>query len=287
MTQLHMSRVAESRISLRDFLMQDCGISRKMLTQLKYDGAITVNGEPRTVRHDLEHGDRVDIYFPMEHRSEQMVPSERPLTILYEDAYLLAVEKPAGIASIPSRLHPHDTLANAVLGYYNQIGLASAIHIVNRLDRDTSGVVLFAKYAYVHHRFSEAQKAGQLTRTYKALVKGEVRPQTIEAPIGRAEGSIMERTVREDGQHAVTHIVSSEQRGEYSLLTLRLETGRTHQIRVHLRHIGYPLVGDTMYDGPSGMGRHALHSADASFEHPMTGQWMTVTSDVPDDFTIH
>lgn len=286
MTRLHMSRVVESRISLRDFLMQECGISRKMLTQLKHEGSIIVNGEPRTVRHDLECGDQVDVLFPPEHPSEQMVPSERPLTILYEDAYVLAVEKPAGIASIPSRLHPRDTLANAVLGYYAQIGLASAIHIVNRLDRDTSGVVLFAKYAYVHHRFSEAQKAGRLMRTYKALVKGEVRPQTIDAPIGRAEGSIMERTVRGDGQHAITHIVSSERRGEYSLLTLRLETGRTHQIRVHLRHLGYPLVGDTMYDGPSGMERHALHSADASFHHPMTGQWMTVTSDVPDDFTI-
>ncbi len=279
-----LHRVAETNVPLRDFLMTDCGISRKMLTQVKHGGLILVNGEPRTVRYDVLPGDAVTVHFPIERPAAAMVRSSRPLNVLYEDDYLLAVDKPPGIATIPSRLHPTDTLANAVLGYYERIGLSSAIHVINRLDRDTSGVVLFAKYAYVHHRFSELQKSGGLTRTYVALVEGVVEPQTIDAPIGRAEHSIMERIVTEDGQHAVTHVRQTVSYGDVSALTIQLETGRTHQIRVHLRHLGHPLIGDTMYGGDTRLPRHALHSLDATFRHPLTGERLTVTAPIPDDF---
>ncbi|MDA5560200.1 RluA family pseudouridine synthase [Exiguobacterium sp. MMG028] len=277
-------RVVEKAIPLRDFLMQDLGISRKMLTLVKHEGQIEVNGIHRTVRHVLEPGDEVVVRFPPESPSTDMVISDRPIHILYEDETVLAVDKPAGIATIPSRLHPTDTLANAVLGYYRQIGLTSAIHVINRLDRDTSGVVLFAKYGFIHHRFSELQKANALTRSYVALVEGEVSIQTIDAPIGRAENSIMERIVTEDGQRAVTHILDCRQFGGDSLLTIRLETGRTHQIRVHLRHIGHPLIGDSMYGGAARMSRHALHSASAHFIHPMTGEEVMIEAPIPEDF---
>lgn len=284
MAGLVLRRVAETSIPLRDFLMSECGISRKMLTQLKHEGEILVNGEPETVRFELCEQDEVVIHFPKEEPSEMMVRSNRSLDILYEDEYLLAVNKPAGIATIPSRLHPRDTLANAVLGYYDQIGLESAIHVINRLDRDTSGVVLFAKYAYVHHRFSVLQKTGGLSRTYLALVEGEVGAQTIDAPIGRAEHSIMERIVTENGQRAVTHISESIRHGNYSELVIRLETGRTHQIRVHMRHIGHPLLGDTMYGGPSVLPRHALHSLSATFIHPLRLEELTIQAPLPEDF---
>ncbi|QUP86230.1 RluA family pseudouridine synthase [Exiguobacterium sp. PFWT01] len=277
-------RVVEKAIPLRDFLMQDMGISRKMLTLVKHEGDIEVNGMHRTVRHELEQGDEVIVRFPPESPSLDMVASERPIRILYEDDTLLAVDKPAGIATIPSRLHPTDTLANAVLGYYQRIGLSSAIHVINRLDRDTSGVVLFAKYGFIHHRFSELQKANGLMRTYKALVEEEVTPQTIDAPIGRAENSIMERVVTTEGQRAITHILASDPFGSGSLLTIRLETGRTHQIRVHLRHIGHPLIGDSMYGGTARMPRHALHSASARFIHPMTGDTIQIEAPIPEDF---
>lgn len=279
-----LHRVAETNVPLRDFLMGDCGISRKMLTQVKHGGLILVNGEPRTVRSEVTSGDDVTVYFPLEQSAEAMVRSQRPLSILYEDDYLLAVDKPAGIATIPSRLHPDDSLANAVLGYYDRIGLQSAIHVVNRLDRDTSGVVLFAKYAYVHHRFSELQKRGGLSRTYIALVEGMVEPQTIDAPIGRAPDSIMERIVTEDGQHAVTHIRDVRGHGAYTVLDIALETGRTHQIRVHMRHIGHPLLGDTMYGGRPVLARHALHSSTAAFTHPLTGKPILIEAVLPDDF---
>lgn len=281
-----LHRVAGTNVPLRDFLMTDCGISRKMLTQIKQGGLILVNGEPRTVRYDISEGDDVTVHFPVEQPAETMIRSSRPLTILFEDDYLLAVDKPAGIATIPSRLHPDDTLANAVLGYYERIGLQSAIHVINRLDRDTSGVVLFAKYAYVHHRFSELQQTGGLSRTYLALVEGEVSPQTIDAPIGRAPDSIMERIVTADGQHAVTHILEVEPHEAYTALTIALETGRTHQIRVHLRHIGHPLLGDTMYGGKTVLDRHALHSASATFCHPMTGERLVIEATYPHDFRL-
>ena len=281
-----LRRVAETTVSLRDFLREETGISRKMLTQVKYGGKIEVNGLERTVRHELKSGDEVVVYFPEETPSAAMVPSDRSIAILYEDDYLLAVDKPAGIATIPSRLHPSDTLANAVLGYYQDIGLKSAIHVVNRLDRDTSGVVLFAKYSYIHHLFSELQKKGELSRSYLALVQGEIEPQTIDAPIGRVADSIMERTVTADGQRAVTHIKKAACFGEASALTIQLETGRTHQIRVHLRHVGPPLSGDTMYGGVPLMDRHALHSQSARFFHPMTGGELNIESPIPDDFHI-
>lgn len=281
-----LHRVAETTVLLRDFLMKDCNISRKMLTQIKQGGLILVNDEPRTVRYNIQPGERVTVHFPIEQPSETMVHSKRPLKILYEDDYLLAVDKPAGIATIPSRLHPNDTLANAVFGYYEQIGLRSAIHVINRLDRDTSGVVLFAKYAYVHHRFSELQQNGGLTRTYLALVEGPLEPQTINAPIGRAPDSIMERIVTADGQHAVTHILEAKPHGAYTALKIALETGRTHQIRVHLRHLGHPLLGDTMYGGKTALDRHALHSASATFCHPMTGEKLVIEATPPHDFQL-
>lgn len=281
-----LRRVAETNVPLRDFLMKDCGISRKMLTQIKRGGLILVNGEPKTVRFDVSSGEEVTVHFPIEQPAETMVRSQRPLTILFEDDYVLAVNKPAGIATIPSRLHPDDTLANAVLGYYERIGLQSAIHVINRLDRDTSGVVLFAKYAYVHHRFSELQKRGGLSRTYLALVEGVLEPQTIDAPIGRATHSIMERVVTEDGQRAVTHIHHVESHDDYAALTIRLETGRTHQIRVHMRHIGHPLLGDTMYGGRPVLARHALHSLTAAFNHPLTGKNVVIEAACPDDFQL-
>lgn len=279
-----LRRVVEAPASLRDFLMNDCGISRKMLTQVKQRGLILVNDEASTVRYAVNIGDEVTVYFPTERPSDTMITSRRPLVILYEDDYLLAVDKPAGIATIPSRLHPDDTLANAVLGYYHQIGLSSAIHVVNRLDRDTSGVVLFAKYAYVHHRFSELQQNGGLSRMYLALVEGRVERQTITAPIGRAPDSIMERIVTPDGQYAVTHVLEASERGEYTVLKIALETGRTHQIRVHMRHIGHPLLGDTMYGGKPVLGRHALHSASATFCHPISGERLCIEAAYPNDF---
>ncbi|MCT4781895.1 MULTISPECIES: RluA family pseudouridine synthase [Exiguobacterium] len=281
---LTLRRVVGHNTLLRDFLMTDCGISRKMLAHVKQAGRILVNGEPKTVRHDVSVGDEVTIHFPAELPAETMVRSNRPLTVLYEDEWVLAVDKPAGIATIPSRLHPTDTLANAVLGYYQAIQLDSAIHVINRLDRDTSGVVLFAKYAYVHHRFSELQKQGGLTRTYMALVEGHVEPQTIDAPIGRAEHSIMERIITPDGQRAVTHVRQAASYGDVSALTIQLETGRTHQIRVHLRHLGHPLIGDTMYGGDTRLPRHALHSLDATFRHPLTDEQLSITAPIPEDF---
>ncbi|OIN67735.1 RNA pseudouridine synthase [Exiguobacterium sp. KRL4] len=265
-------------------------ISRKMLVSIKHHGEILRNGEHVIVNEIVHAGDRIHVRFPEEAPASDMHATSGELEILFEDDWLLIVNKPPGMASIPSRLHPERSLSNFVLGYYQQHQIPYAIHIVNRLDRDTSGLVVFAKHALAHHQLSKMQQTGLLDRRYIALIEGQITPQTINLPIGQTDHSFMERMVREDGQHAVTHILTSEPLSafsrELSQLTIKLETGRTHQIRVHLAALGHPLVGDTMYKGTPLIPRQALHSASASFPHPRTGEVMRFEAPLPDDLRL-
>ncbi|MDX5474626.1 MAG: RluA family pseudouridine synthase, partial [Bacillaceae bacterium] len=221
---------------LREFLRNQ-QISKAALTDIKFGGgAILVNGNEQTVRHFLQAGDKVDVLFPEELPSEEMKAENIPLTILYEDKEVLVINKPSNMNSIPSREHPTGSVANALLHYYKTNGIAATVHIVTRLDRDTSGVMLIAKNRFVHHLFSLQQRQHEINRTYFAIAHGcmEGDAGTINAPIGRKEDSIIEREVRADGQHAVTHYEVVKKTNEYTVVRLKLETGRTHQIRVHL-----------------------------------------------------
>ncbi|WP_214746440.1 MULTISPECIES: RluA family pseudouridine synthase [unclassified Exiguobacterium] len=266
------------------------GISRKMLVSIKNHGDITRNGQHVNVHDVLHAGDRVHVFFPEETPAPDMVATEGELDILFEDDWLLVVNKPPGMASIPSRLHPERSLSNYVLGYYRKQGIPYAIHIVNRLDRDTSGLVLFAKHGLAHHRMSLMQRSNELERHYLAYAPGNVPVQTIDQPIGQTDHSFMERMVRPDGQRAITHILNSRLvrafDQEISLLDIRLETGRTHQIRVHLSFLGHPLIGDTMYQGNPLLPRQALHSASATFLHPATGERVRFEAPLPEDLRL-
>ncbi|WP_114569847.1 RluA family pseudouridine synthase [Exiguobacterium flavidum] len=281
----------ECGITVSHFCTAVIGVSRKMLTSIKHHGDILLNGKHVNVYEEVKEGDEVHLIFPLEAPAEDMMVTEGPVDIVYEDDWLLVVNKPPGMASIPSRLHPDNSLANYVLGYYRSKGIPYAIHIVNRLDRDTSGLVVFAKHAFCHHLMSRKQKNGKIDRNYIALIEGQVAPQTIDAPIGRAEGSFIERCVTEEGQHAVTHLLEVEPftaaGHELSLLRIKLETGRTHQIRVHLAYIGHPLVGDTLYGGRPILSRQALHSAVARFDHPGTGEPCVFEAALPEDMRSH
>lgn len=271
---------------IREFLKKE-EISRTALTDIKFQGgSIQVNGEEVNVRYRLSFGDEVMVIFPMESPSEGLKGEEIPLTILYEDKYLLVVNKPTGMNTIPSREHPVHSLANALVGYYQRSGLQATTHIVTRLDRDTSGIVLIAKHRHVHHLFSLMQRGGQVKRTYEAFAGGRISLDrgTITAPIGRKDDSIIEREVRSDGQYACTHYKVIEKHIAFTHLELTLETGRTHQIRVHMSYLNHPLLGDDLYGGDRSLiARQALHCKRIKFIHPFSGEEMIFTAPLPRD----
>ncbi|MFK2825798.1 RluA family pseudouridine synthase [Bacillus sp. B190/17] len=271
---------------LRDFLAQQ-QISRRALTDIKFGGGrISVNGREENVRFVLKTGDKVEVTFPREVPSEGILRERLPLTVVFEDDYLLVVEKSAGMSTIPSREHPTGSLANGLLGYYDDHGIEATVHIVTRLDRDTSGLVLIAKHRHVHHLCSEMQKKHTISRTYEALAGGvfSVQKGKVEEPIGRKETSIIEREVREDGQYACTTFEVIESFSWFTHAALNLQTGRTHQIRVHLAHIGHPLLGDELYGGElTAISRQALHCSRLSFLHPITKKPMYFECPLPED----
>ncbi|WP_423801512.1 RluA family pseudouridine synthase [Neobacillus sp. SAB-20_R2A] len=269
---------------IKEFLKRE-EISRTALTDIKFKGGrILVNSEDVNVRYKLVEGDVLTLIFPSE--SPSFPGEELPMTILFEDEFLLVVVKPAGMSTIPSREHPAGSLANALVGYYQKTGLTATAHIVTRLDRDTSGIVLVAKHRHIHHLFSLMQRKSQVKRTYEAFAGGLLSADrgTVNAPIGRKAESIIEREVREDGQYACTHYRVISRHREFTQVELNLETGRTHQIRVHMSYLGHPLLGDDLYGGDTSLiDRQALHCKEVHFIHPLTREEMTFTAPLPDD----
>ncbi|MFC5604622.1 RluA family pseudouridine synthase [Sporosarcina koreensis] len=282
--------VEQDRILLREFL-HGHGISKRTLTAVKYDGGrLLVNGTEQTVRHMLTRGDTVTVHFPPEEPSAGLVPQTGKLEIVYEDEAILIIHKPAGQGTIPSRDQPNGTVANLVAGKFEAENVPSTVHVVTRLDTDTSGLVCMAKNRHIHHLLSEQMQMTGFKRRYIAIVEGYIEKDafTIEQPIGRKDGSIIERTVRQDGQYARTDVQvlgRFERNGEpYTSVSLKLHTGRTHQIRVHMQWLGHPLVGDDLYGGSLKLiGRQALHCAAIGFVHPLTKEPLTFTSGLPVD----
>lgn len=280
----------EHNIVLRDAI-RNYGISKKALTSIKFEGGnILVNGEEKTVRHMLEIGDVVTITFPNEKKSEGLVAEKGEFPILFEDDHLLILSKKAGISTIPSREHPNGTIANYVAGYLKDSGLTSTVHIVTRLDKDTSGIICIAKHRHAHHLLSEMQKSRAISRTYEAIVHGHLEEDelTIDAPIGRKDGSIIERIITPDGKNAKTTVQVirrfSIQGENISHVRLKLHTGRTHQIRVHMMSIGHPLIGDDLYGGSHLLiKRQALHAKELGFAHPFTNELIQIQAAFPQD----
>ncbi|MDR7868182.1 MAG: RluA family pseudouridine synthase [Sporomusaceae bacterium] len=244
--------------------------------------AIRLNGIPVTWQTVVSPGDVLTITWPDESHIE---PIPLALTVCYEDDHLLVADKPAGLLVHPASGPPEPTLANAVVHHLRTRGEAGAFHPAHRLDRNTSGLILIAKNPYIQHLlFADGGKP--LERTYLALVSGHPHPPTavIDAPIGRLAGSIIQRTVCPDGKAASTAYETVAAAGPHSLVRLRLLTGRTHQIRVHLAHIGHPIIGDDLYGGSTALiGRPALHAAALAFPHPVGGQRVSLSSPLPPD----
>jgi len=264
-------------------------ISKRALTDIKFNGGdLLVNSEHVTVRHKVKEGDVLTIIFPKEERGSGLQADKVPFTIVYEDQHCLVINKPPYVPSIPSREHTKGTLANGLIDYYEKHHIASTVHIVNRLDKDTSGLMLVAKHRFAHSLFSTQQKTKQIHRTYKAVVHGVLNLDqgTITAPIGRKKDSIIEREVCEDGQVAVTHYEVIQRLEDKTLVKLILETGRTHQIRVHMSSLGHPLCGDQLYGGNENeIKRQALHSSQLSFWHPLLEKQLTFEAEMPEDMS--
>ncbi|MCJ7840351.1 RluA family pseudouridine synthase [Lederbergia sp. NSJ-179] len=276
----------DSNKEMKEFL-QEQGISRKALSAIKYSGgSIRVNGVEQNVRYRLQELDLLEVLFPPELENKQLVKEPIPLSIIYEDQDLLIVNKPPYMNTIPSRHHPTGSLANAVAFHYEQIGLASTVHIVTRLDRNTSGLVLIAKHRHAHHLLSLMQKKGDIHRYYEAFVEGKMEQPTgiINRPIGRKFDSIIEREVRKDGQPAVTLYEMITPFPSFAHLRLKLETGRTHQIRVHMAYMGHPLLGDDLYGGQRDIiDRQALHCKQIRLTHPINREILSFQANLPDD----
>lgn len=274
-------------MSIKDYLQQVHSFSRRILKSIKFDGGeIYVNDIKQTTRYRLNEGDILTVHFPPETIGPQMEPIQMPLTIQYEDEDILILDKPANVATIPSRQHPSNTIANGVLGYYKKQNLPYTVHIVTRLDKNTSGLILIAKHRYSHSILDKAIKEGKIKRKYSAIVYGHLKncTGTIDAPIGRKADSIIEREVRKDGQEAVTHYNVMQQFPNYAFVEASLQTGRTHQIRVHFAYIGHPLIGDDLYGEKTDViERQALHASHICFNHPFNGKQIAIESNIPQD----
>lgn len=273
---------------LRDYLHKELRLSHRTLSAIKYKGGkLLVDGQERTVRHILHDGDVLNIVMPPEKPSDFLVSEPMPLNIVYEDEFLVVVNKQAGIPVIPSHQYPSGTLANGLLNYFEAENLASTVHIVNRLDRNTSGLMLVAKSRFSHERLFKMQKQKLIHRRYLALADGIIQSNegTIDAPIGRREGSVIERKVDwMDGRRSITYFKVLRRYSDRTLVAVQLMTGRTHQIRVHFSSQGHPLLGDDLYGGPADrITRQALHSFELVFTHPFTGQLFHLHAPLPED----
>ncbi len=263
------------------------GYSSTVIRHLKEtENGIQRNGVWSRVYEPLCSGDTVTILLTEEASSENIVPTPLPLDIVYEDEDLLIINKPAGMPIHPSQGNYDNTLANACAYYFQQKGEPFTYRCINRLDRDTTGLLILARHAYSASLLSSMVAKREIHREYLALATGLVPDSgVIEAPIARVDGSTIEREVNfETGEFARTHYRRLEYKNGYSLVSLKLDTGRTHQIRVHMKYIGHPLPGDFLYNPDYSMiRRQALHSYRLTFTHPITGKELQFTAPLPDD----
>lgn len=295
----------ESGTNIYTYLLHK-GFSRQNITELKkYPESILVNGRWEYVKYILQENDCLTIRVTENASSGKILPVALPLSVVYEDEDILVLNKPADMPIHPSLNNYTNTLANAVAAYYESQNIPFVFRCINRLDRDTTGLTILARHMVSAGMFSRMMVNREIRREYLAICLGTGLPTegTINAPIARVDGSTIERCVDYvKGEHAVTHFRKLKEWNHMTLLILWLETGRTHQIRVHMKHVGHPLVGDFLYlpdnNSPAyaetnaitsctiagyTIKRQALHAYRLTFTHPITGAPMVLTAPVPSD----
>jgi 23S rRNA pseudouridine1911/1915/1917 synthase len=280
---------AQKGARLDKYVCERClELSRTQVQKLITDGYITVNNHVAKPGLKLNFGDKVDVVIPPPAPSH-LIPEPILLNILYEDDDLLVVDKPAGLTVHPAPGHPSHTLVNAILSHFPRLAdISDSLRpgIVHRLDRDTSGVMMVAKNSTAQANLAEQFKARSVVKAYLVLVKGRLSPENgvIEAPVGRAPHNRKKMAVVARGREAWTEYRVVKYIGDYTLIEVRLETGRTHQIRVHLSAIGYPVVGDKVYGVKSSyLSRQFVHASRLGFKLPSSGEYVEFESPLPPD----
>lgn len=284
---MKLTYVNSSKYSnVKEVLKAEFSMSDRLLLKLKKLDKIYLNGNVTSVNHPVLENNLIECYLDYEEDNSNIVPTEMPLNIIYEDDAYIVVNKPAGIPVHPSMDHYTDSLSNGIAFYFNQIGLKKKIRPVNRLDKDTSGIVIFAKNEYIQECLVRQMKSKEFIKKYIAVVNGNLDnlEGTINAPIVRKEGSIIERCVSETGDIAITHYKVLKRKTDFDIVECILETGRTHQIRVHFAYLGHSLLSDTLYGTSSSLiNRQALHAYKVEFTHPLSKKKVKYIATVPED----
>ena len=272
--------------NINQILKQEFKLSARLMHKVISNKLVLLNNIPIDTRTTPANGDIIKVDLNYEEENDNIVPTKMELDILYEDDGLLILNKPAGIAVHPSILHFSDSLSNGVRFYFDSISLKKKIRPVNRLDLDTSGIIIFAKNEYVQECLIKQMNSHILKKEYIAIVSGILNEKsgTINLPISRKDGSIIERCVSQDGQIAITDYSVIKELDNMSVVKCVLQTGRTHQIRVHFSSIGHSLIGDFLYGSRSDLiNRQALHSYHISFIHPISNKIMDIYCELPED----
>ncbi|MCY4417139.1 MAG: RluA family pseudouridine synthase [Chloroflexi bacterium] len=267
--------------------MVEAALSRSRLQSLAMDGCVTLNGETAKPSQRVRPGDAITVRVPPARASGDLPAQDIPVSAVYEDSHIVVVDKPAGLSVHPGPGHPDGTLVNALLAHCPDIrGIGGELRpgIVHRLDRDTSGLMVVAKTQSAHQNLTEQMMRREMHKEYRAVAVGLVTPECgmVDAPIGRDPRHRQRMAVNVGGREARTHYDTLEELNGHTLLGVRLETGRTHQIRVHLAYLGYPVLGDDVYGNASALlDRQFLHAARLGFRHPVSGEWMEHEAELP------
>lgn len=281
----HTVTKEEEGKEVKDIMRMHFDFSSRLRNKIKREKLVFLNGEVTQGWYKVAVGDVVSVDLPEE--KSNFPAQDIPLYPVYEDDDLLLLNKQPGLIVHPTKGHPVGTVANALMHYQEIHHQSWKIRFVNRLDMDTSGLLIVAKNAYCQNDLTNQMKGNHLKKTYVAIVSGVIEEDsgTVDLPIGRPDPIDVRRGVMADGAPSVTHYKVLERFRNYTLLELKLETGRTHQIRVHMSHIGHPVLSDHLYgeEKPYIIERQALHAKELTFQHPATGESMTVTAPLPED----
>lgn len=288
----HTVTSEEYGLTINQILKRNYKFSSRFKTKMKYQSLVDLNGTPAPGYLRPEVGDVIGVRLPEE--TSDFEPEDIPLDIIYEDEDLILINKQPGIIVHPTKGHPEHTIANGVMKYMADSGQSFKVRFANRIDMDTSGIIIVAKNANAQNELSSQMRAGTVVKKYKALVEGLIDEDSlsIELPVGRPSPESIQRAVMDEGgknAHSEVTVLErfrSEQYGDHTLVEVRIKTGRTHQIRVHLSHIGHPIAGDSLYGGKTDLiDRQALHAYHIEFSHPMSGERVSFEAPLDADIT--